>query len=134
MLFSVARTPTDHGARTEELESEGRTLTDMLVVFTRFAREEDAVRAARTLVEERLVASVSILPGTRTLFPGAGDVADVRGVAVITQTRKQDWSAFQSRLHELHPDDVPECVAVRVAAGAPRYMEWLEHMLEPEGT
>jgi len=49
------------------------------------------------------------------------------------KTRKQDWTALLSRLHELHPYETPECVAVRVAAGAPKYMEWLESVLAPEG-
>jgi uncharacterized protein involved in tolerance to divalent cations len=37
-----------------------------------------------------------------------------------------------ARLHELHPYDTPECVAVRIAAGAPRYMAWLDEQLAPE--
>jgi len=49
------------------------------------------------------------------------------------KTRKQDWTALLSRLHELHPYETPECIAVRVAAGAPKYMAWLEAALEPEG-
>ena len=48
------------------------------------------------------------------------------------KTRKQDWTALMSRLHELHPYDTPECVAVRIAAGAPRYMAWLDAALAPE--
>ncbi|MEK7330020.1 MAG: divalent cation tolerance protein CutA [Candidatus Eisenbacteria bacterium] len=48
------------------------------------------------------------------------------------KTRKQDWTALISRLHELHPYDTPECIAVRIAAGAPKYMAWLEAALAPE--
>jgi hypothetical protein len=48
------------------------------------------------------------------------------------KTRKQDWTALLSRLHELHPYDSPECVAVRIAAGAPKYMAWLDEALAPE--
>jgi periplasmic divalent cation tolerance protein len=49
------------------------------------------------------------------------------------KTRKQDWTALLSRLHELHPYTTPECVAVRIAAGAPKYMAWLDEALAPEG-
>ena len=61
---------------------------------------------------------------------------DEREVVALMKTRKQDWAALMSRLHELHPYDTPEFAAVRVAAGAPRYMAWLEESLapEPEGT
>ena len=108
-------------------------MTDALLVWTTFANEEDAARVVRTLVEERLIACGNLLPGVRSLYRWKGAVADEREVMAILKTRKQDWVALLSRLHELHPYEVPECVAVRVAAGAPRYMAWLESALDPDG-
>ena len=104
----------------------------MLLVFTTFEREEDAARVVRALVEERLAACGNLLPGARSLYRWKGAIQDAREVVVMLKTRKQDWSALVSRLHDLHPYDTPECVAVRIAAGAPKYMAWLEAALEPE--
>jgi periplasmic divalent cation tolerance protein len=106
----------------------------MLLVLTTFANTEDAARVVRTLVEERLIACGNLLPGVRSLYRWEGNVADQPEVMVLMKTRKQDWTALISRLHELHPYDTPECVAVRIAAGAPKYMAWLEAALEPEAT
>jgi len=104
-------------------------MTEMLLVFTTFASEDAAARVVRTLVEERLIACGNLLPGARSLYRWKGEVADEREVVVLMKTRKQDWTAFLSRLHELHPYETPECIAVRVAAGAPKYMAWLEEVL-----
>lgn len=106
-------------------------MTEMLLAFTTFAHEADAARVVRTLVEERLIACGNLLPGARSIYAWKGAVEDVPEVVVLMKTRKQDWTALMSRLHELHPYDTPELVAVRVAAGAPRYMEWLESVLAP---
>jgi periplasmic divalent cation tolerance protein len=108
-------------------------MTEMLLVFTSFEREEDAARVVRTLIEERLVACGNLLPGARSLYRWKGEVTDAREVVVLMKTRKQDWVALLSRLHELHPYETPECIAIRVAAGAPKYMAWLEAALEPGG-
>jgi len=108
-------------------------VTEVLIVFSTFAREEDAARVARQLVEERLVACANLLPGARSIYRWKTEVKDEREVVVLMKTRKQDWTALLSRLHELHPYDTPECVAVRVAAGAPKYMAWLDEALAPEG-
>src|SRR5262245_55729098 len=105
----------------------------MLIVFTTFANAEDATRVVRVLVEERLIACGNLLEGARSLYRWEGKLKDEPEVVVLMKTRKQDWTALISRLHELHPYDTPECVAVRIAAGAPRYMAWLEAALEPEG-
>jgi periplasmic divalent cation tolerance protein len=109
-------------------------MTDALIVLTTFAREEDAARVVRVLVEERLAACGNLLPGARSIYRGTDGVADEREVVVLLKTRKQDWTALMSRLHELHPYETPECIAVRVAAGAPAYMAWLEAALAPEAT
>jgi periplasmic divalent cation tolerance protein len=107
-------------------------MTEALIVFTAFAKEEDAARVVRTLVEERLIACGNLLPGARSLYRWKGEVADEREVVAILKTRKQDWAALMSRLSELHPYETPECVAVRIAAGAPKYMAWLEAVLSGE--
>ena len=107
-------------------------MTEILLVFTTFANEADAARVARVLIEERLIACANLIPAARSLYRWQGAIQDEREVMALMKTRKQDWTALLSRLHELHPYETPECIAVRVAAGAPKYMEWLESALEPE--
>lgn len=109
-------------------------MTEALIVLSTFANEADAARVARVLVEERLVACANLLPGTRSIYRWKEAVQDGHEVLVLMKTRKQDWTALLSRLHELHPYETPECVAVRIAAGAPKYMAWLEEALAPEST
>jgi periplasmic divalent cation tolerance protein len=107
-------------------------MTDLLIVHSTFATEEDAIRVTRVLLEERLIGCANLIPGVRSLYRWQGAIADEREVLVIMKTRKQDWTALLSRLHELHPYETPECVAVRMAAGAPKYLEWLDAELSPE--
>ncbi len=106
-------------------------MTEMLLVFSSFATEDDAVRVVRALLEERLVACASLSPGARSLYRWRGEVADEREVLALLKTRRRDWPALLARLHELHPYEVPECVAVEVAAVAPKYLAWLEAALAP---
>lgn len=107
-------------------------MTEAFIVYTSFANEEDAARVARVLIEERLIACANLVPGARSLYRWKDGIADEREVLVMMKTRKQDWTALLSRLHDLHPYEVPECVAVRIAAGAPKYMEWLDSALSFE--
>ncbi|MFI5372718.1 MAG: divalent-cation tolerance protein CutA [Candidatus Eisenbacteria bacterium] len=106
-------------------------MTEALIVFSTFANEADAARITRVLVEERLIACANLLPGARSIYRWQGEIADEREVVALMKTRKQDWPALMSRLSELHPYDTPECVAVRIASGAPRYMAWLDEQLDP---
>jgi periplasmic divalent cation tolerance protein len=107
-------------------------VTEMLMVFTTFPDAETAARAVRALVEERLIACGNLLPGARSLYRWEGRIADQPEVVAILKSRKQDWPALMSRLHELHPYQTPECIAVRIASGSPGYLAWLEASLAPE--
>ena len=53
-------------------------MTDLLLVLTTFANEDDAARAVRTLVGERLAACGNVLPGARSIYRWKGAVADER--------------------------------------------------------
>ena len=70
------------------------------------------------------------------MAPRTGTLVNARhAAAALTNARAAPAgarTALLSRLHELHPYETPECVAVRVAAGAPRYLAWLEEALAPE--
>jgi len=107
-------------------------MTDLLIVYSTFASEDEAARVTRALVEERLIACANLVPGVRSIYRWKDAVADEREVLAIMKARKQDWAALMSRLHELHSYEIPECIAVRMASGAPKYLEWLDSVLEPE--
>ncbi len=109
-------------------------MTDMLLVFSTFASEEDAARVVRALVEERLAACGTLLPGARSLYRWQGAVADEREVVVLLKTRREGWPALAARLRGLHPYETPECVAVDVAEGSADYLAWLAGAVGPEGT
>jgi periplasmic divalent cation tolerance protein len=104
-------------------------VTDALLVFATFADEAEAARVIRVLVEERLIACGNVIPSVRSIYRWQGEVKDERETMAILKTRKNDWPVLLSRLHELHSYDTPECLAVRIASGAPRYMAWLEETL-----
>jgi periplasmic divalent cation tolerance protein len=109
-------------------------VTEMLIVFSTFPDADTAARVVRVLVEERLIACGNLLPGVRSLYRWEGKVEDQSEVMALMKTRKQDWPALMSRLHEMHPYKTPECLAVRIASGSPGYLAWLEEVLEPGAT
>ena len=103
-------------------------MSEARVIPLRSAPADSAKRSRRTPVAPPVAA-----PPVAPPSGWEGKLADQSEVMVLMKTRKQDWTALISRLHELHPYQTPECIAVRIASGAPAYMAWLEAALEPEG-
>lgn len=81
---------------------------------------------ARRLVEERLAACASVLPGLRSTYRWEGRIEEAGEVLLLAKTRRELFDALAARVVELHPYDLPEVVAVEAAAGLPAYLAWVE--------
>ena len=86
---------------------------------------DTAQRLARTLVEERLAACVSLLPGVVSTYRWQGDVEQATEVQLLAKTPADRRDALMARLAELHPYELPEILAVETAAGLPAYLDWV---------
>jgi periplasmic divalent cation tolerance protein len=100
-------------------------MTDLLLVLTSFSDADQARRAARVLVEERLAACVSLLPGAESIYRWQGAVETVAEVLVLIKTRADLHDRLVARLGELHPYEVPEILALRPDQVSPAYRQWL---------
>jgi len=99
--------------------------TDAVVVLTTVASDEEAVKFVRTLLERRLIACGTLVPGARSLYLWQGKIADEREVVVMLKTRSARIESLRVAFAELHPYKVPELLALPVEAGLDKYLEWI---------
>jgi periplasmic divalent cation tolerance protein len=99
--------------------------TDALVVLTTVASDEEAVKLVRALLERRLIACGTLLPGARSLYRWQGKLADEHEVVVMLKTRSARLDAVRAAFDELHPYKVPELLAIPVTGGLERYLGWI---------
>jgi periplasmic divalent cation tolerance protein len=99
--------------------------TDAVVVLTTVATEDEAMALVRALLERRLVACGTMLPGARSLYRWEDRIADEPEVVVLLKTRSVRVAALESAFAELHPYKVPELLALPVSAGMEQYLGWI---------
>ena len=99
--------------------------TDALVVMTTVASADEAVALVRSLLDRRLVACGTLLPGARSLYRWEGKIADEQEVVVLLKTHSARLEALESAFAELHPYKVPELLALPVNAGLDKYLAWI---------
>jgi periplasmic divalent cation tolerance protein len=100
-------------------------MTDYIVVYVT-APEDEAVNLAKTLVEERLVACVNIVPGLRSIYWWQGKVEDEPEVLCIMKTRSNLFESLRDRVRELHSYEVEEIIALPILAGNLPYLDWIK--------
>ncbi|MFC3532545.1 divalent-cation tolerance protein CutA [Vogesella facilis] len=90
-----------------------------------------ASRLAETLVAERLAACANILPECESVYRWQGQVERAREVPLLLKTTDTVYAALERRIQELHPYDVPEIIALPLAAGAMAYQQWVMASVTP---
>jgi periplasmic divalent cation tolerance protein len=105
-------------------------LTYKYLVLVTCANAPEAKRIARAVVEARLAACVNILPGSVTsIYRWKGKVESARERLLFIKTSRKHLSKLQEAVMRLHSYEVPEFVALPIAAGSRAYLAWLDEVM-----
>lgn len=105
-------------------------MTDKYLVLVTCASALEAKRIARAVVDERLAACVNILPATVTsIYHWKGKVESAREKLLLIKTSRNRLAKLQATVERLHSYDLPEFIALPIAAGSRAYLAWLDGVL-----
>lgn len=80
---------------------------------------------ADALVNERLAACVSRLPGLESTYRWQDRVEHANEVLLLIKTAAERLEALTARVQTLHPYELPELIAVEAAGGLAPYLAWV---------
>ena len=100
-------------------------MTGPLVALSTVGTEADAERIARALVENGLAACVNVVPGLVSIYRWKGKVERDAEVLLVMKTTGERFAELKAALLAEHPYELPELVALPIAAGHEPYLEWL---------
>ncbi len=97
---------------------------EVLLVFSTFPDIQTAREVARILVEERLVACVNILPKVESVYRWQENMETAEETLCLIKTTIGRYQTLENRIKAIHPYQVPEIIAINLAAGLPDYLNW----------
>jgi periplasmic divalent cation tolerance protein len=95
------------------------------IVLTTVANPKEAARLGRALVEERLAACATLIPGAQSIYRWQGGVESATETLLLIKTGAEQLAALEARLHELHSYETPEFLVLEVDAASQPYLDWL---------
>jgi periplasmic divalent cation tolerance protein len=99
--------------------------SEVLLVLFSLPDQAVAQQLARTLIDRRLAACVSVLAPCTSVYRWHGAVEEAAEVPVLAKTTASRYAELESALRELHPYELPEIIAVPVVRGLPAYLDWV---------
>jgi len=106
-------------------------MTKIVVVLT--TMPDDDVRTdelARTLVDERLAACVSVYGPMTSTYRWKGGIERDMERQVVIKTTADRLDALRRRLPALHPYELPEFLVLSVDQGSDGYVAWVEESMD----
>lgn len=96
-----------------------------LLVLSNLPDAPSAQALARMLVEQRLAACVNILPAVQSVYRWQGAIEEATETTVLIKTTPARYAELEAAIRGTHPYEVPEIIALPVAAGLPAYLDWV---------
>ena len=104
-------------------------MTEIVVVLTTVADNDDAETLARQLVEERLAACANLHPAMVSFHRWKGQLEREAERQMVIKTTRDRVPALEQRLTQLHSYDLPEFVVLPVDSAGAAYAAWIAEQL-----
>ena len=101
-------------------------MAEALLVVTNCPDEHTADRIALALVEQGLAACVNRWAPVSSVYRWQGNVERASEVPLLIKTTRERYGDVEQAIRHLHPYEVPEIIALTIAAGHAAYLRWIE--------
>lgn len=105
-------------------------MPDLVLVLTTAPDDARTDELARTLIDERLAACVNVHGTMRSTYRWKGQVEREPERQLVIKTTRDRLPALESRLHALHPYELPEFLVISVD-GSAGYSAWVGDETRP---
>jgi periplasmic divalent cation tolerance protein len=109
-------------------------MTDQVILaLTTCPDEASAQTLATALVQEHLATCVNRIGGVRSTYFWDARLQEEAEILLIIKTTAGRLEELRTRLSALHPYQLPELLAVEVAGGNERYLDWVRMGVQRKG-
>jgi periplasmic divalent cation tolerance protein len=100
--------------------------TGKLVVLVTCGSRAEARKIARAVVDARLAACANILGAPiESVYRWKGEVESASEFLLVMKTTKARFGKLRDAVLKAHTYDVPEIIALPIAQGSAKYLDWI---------
>ena len=105
----------------------------VILALTTCPDEASAHALSVALVQERLATCINRIGGVRSTYFWDARLQDEAEILLIIKTTEGRLDELQARISALHPYELPELLAIPVAGGNERYLDWVRMGVRNKG-
>jgi len=95
------------------------------VIYSTIADVKEAKKIANTLVEERLVACVNIIPNIHSIYRWKGKIESDNECVILAKTSDNNIKKVIKKIKSLHKYELPDIIVLPIIGGLKKYLEYI---------
>ena len=96
------------------------------IIYSTTSNAEEAKKIAKSLVEEKLVACVNIIPNITSIYRWQGKIEEDSECVLIAKTTDKNVEKAINKIKDLHSYDVPDIISFPITKGLNEYLQYVE--------
>lgn len=105
-------------------------MSELALLYVTCANHQEALRIARSLVEEKLVACANIMPPHTAVYSWEDAVRDEPEVVMLLKSRAEMTVRISERIKELHSYSTPCVISLPIQGGNPDFLLWVGQQVD----
>jgi periplasmic divalent cation tolerance protein len=99
------------------------------VVLVTASSQTEAEAIARSLIQAKLAACVSLMP-IQSIYTWKDEIHHEQEWQLVIKTDLSHFPQLEAKVREVHSYEVPEVLALPILAGSQPYLEWISEQVE----
>ena len=98
----------------------------VMLIMNTCPTKESAQTLARSLVEKKLAACVSVLPIECSVYKWKGKIEEEKEYLLLIKTKSKLYARVEMHIKANHPHEIPEVIAFKADKAERIYRMWVE--------
>ena len=96
------------------------------IIYSTTDTIDTAKSIARSLVKEKLVACVHILPKIESIYRWQGTIEEATEYVLLAKTPERNLQKTIQKIRSLHPYEIPEIIVLPPVGGLKEYLDYVD--------
>jgi periplasmic divalent cation tolerance protein len=101
-------------------------MTMVSIIYSTTDTMDTAKTIARSLIKEKLVACVHIIPKIESIYRWQGKLEEINECVLLAKTSERNVQKTIQKIRSLHPYEVPEIIVFPPVGGLKEYLDYIE--------
>lgn len=96
-----------------------------ILVITNLPDKTTALKLAEKLISKKLAACVNVQAACTSFYRWQDKIETTSELPIFIKTLAQHYAEVEKTIKAMHPDELPEIIAVPISNGLPAYLQWI---------